>query len=189
MGMVGRAIAGCVLAVTVGLVGGCGGPVDDRVQQVRPLVDVAAQRMLLADAVAADKRTTGAPIEDLAREKVVLDVATVRGQELGLDPALVRSVVGDQIRASKAVQHGLVQRWAAGAAAVPDRSDSVEIRRTLDVLTDTLLVELSRSGSVRDEPACRETVDLARRGVARDRDLDALHSEALATALMSICRR
>lgn len=186
--MVIKAVAG-VLVVAMGLVAGCGGPFNDRAHQIRPLVDLAAQRMLLADAVAADKRATGAPIEDPVREAAVIDAAAARGQQLGLDQAVVRLVVGDQIRASKAVQQGLMQRWSAGNATVPDVADTAQVRGTIDVLTEVLLVELDRSGSVREEPTCNETLNLARRSVERDRDMDQLHSDAFGLALASICRR
>lgn len=184
--MIGRVVG--VLVLVIGLAG-CGGPFNDRAHQIRPLVDLAAQRMLLADAIAADKRATGRPIEDPVREAAVIDAAAARGQELGIDPAVVRLVVADQIRASKAVQQGLMQRWSAGNAQVPDVVDTDEVRRTIDVLTDVLLVELGRSGPVRLEPTCDETLNLARRSVERDRDMDQLHSDAFGLALASICLR
>jgi chorismate mutase len=177
-----RTIIVCVLALTA--LTGCAPAADWR---VRPVVELATDRLLLADDVAADKRTTGAPVEDLAREAVVLDTAGARAGQLGLDPAVAWAVVGDQIRASKVVQNGLLREWEAGAPAPPDRADSAMLRHSLDQVTEGLLVALSRAGGALTGPDCRSSVEELRQEVARERVLDALHADALRLAVVSLC--
>jgi chorismate mutase len=176
-----RTIIVCVLALA-GLTG-CAPSAD-----VRPVVEAATDRLLLADGVAAGKRTSGAPVEDLPREAAVLDAADSRARELGLDPALARTVVGDQIRASKVVQTGLLREWGSGVPAPPDRADVATLRKSLDQVTDGLLVALDRSAGALSGPDCRAAVEESRREITRERSLDALHADALGVAVGSLCR-
>lgn len=167
---------------------GCGASADERTVRLRPIVELAAQRILLADDVAADKHATGAPVEDLPREAVVLGAAAARARELGLDPEAARAVVGDQIRASKAVQTRLLHQWATGIPARPSRADLGTLRRSLDVLTDDLLIELNRSAGELTGPTCRASIERARRDVELEHGLGALHVDALGVAVGSLCR-
>ncbi len=68
------------------------------------LVDVLARRMALMPFVAAYKRAHGLPIEDLERERVVLEAAVRRARVAGLDAAGVRELFALLIDLAKAVQ-------------------------------------------------------------------------------------
>lgn len=59
------------------------------------------------------------------------------------------------------------------------------------VVAGLLMVAAGCGGrsTIGEEPTCNDTVNLARRSVERDRDMDQLHSDALGLALASICRR
>ncbi|WP_374205183.1 chorismate mutase [Streptomyces sp. TRM72054] len=54
-----------------------------------PLTDLLADRLLIADKVAAAKYGTDRPIDDPAREQKILDDVAARAVGLGLDPHAV----------------------------------------------------------------------------------------------------
>lgn len=184
------------LVVVVGSVGllGCAAvaPTADQTgngQALLALTDVTAQRVLLADTVAAAKWGTDAPINDPAREQVVLDAAAARSVPLGVDPAVARAVFTDQIEANKTVQSGLYSQWRAQPRQAPTARPALgEIRPVLDRITDQLLAELKATQQLRAQPTCAAELTGARHRVERARHLDPLHAGALARALISICR-
>lgn len=185
-----------VLAVAASVsVSGCaaaGPPVADEAshsESLLALVDVAAQRVQLADTVAAAKWGTDAPINDPAREKAVLDAEATKSTQLGIDPVVALAVFTDQIEANKAVQFELYSRWRAHPGEAPiTRPDLDQVRPILDRITDQLLAELKATQQRRAEPSCDSHLTGARQRVERTRRLDPLHEDALARALTSICR-
>ncbi|MEU9750618.1 gamma subclass chorismate mutase AroQ [Streptomyces niveus] len=82
-------------------------------RELTALTDLFAERLLVADKVAAAKYGTDRPIDDPARERKILDDVADRAVGLGLDPDVVVAVFGDQIEANKVVQRGLYARWDA----------------------------------------------------------------------------
>ena len=68
------------------------------------LLDLTARRLAFMPAVAAWKAARGAPIEDLERERRVLEAAESTAVEFGLDPQPVREWFALQIDLAKAVQ-------------------------------------------------------------------------------------
>ncbi|MYW64137.1 chorismate mutase [Streptomyces sp. SID8379] len=150
---------------------------------------LAAERLALADKVAAAKYGTSTPIDDPARERQVLDDVAARSAGLGLDPAYAQAVFRDQIEANKVVQRGLYARWDAHPGERPaERPDlATEVRPALDRITGELL------GALRDARAGRGTVGCAPVLVAvagreaRLQGFDALHRAGLARALPSVC--
>lgn len=153
------------------------------------LVDVAAQRVQLADTVAAAKWGTDAPINDPAREKAVLDTVATTSTQLGIDPMVALAVFTDQIEANKAVQFELYSRWSAHPGQAPiTRPDLGHVRPILDRITDQLLAELEATQQLQAEPSCAVRLTEARHRAERTRRLDPLHQDALDRALTSICR-
>ncbi|WP_206681109.1 chorismate mutase [Actinomadura sp. J1-007] len=75
-------------------------------RSLAPLVRVAAERLALADRVAAAKWGTGRPIEDAARERELLADVARRSGEMGIDPGRSVAVFRDQIEAAKLVERG-----------------------------------------------------------------------------------
>lgn len=110
-------------------------PNPDTSSQAGPLVtmtDIAAQRVQLADTVAAAKWGTDSPINDPVREKAVLDAVAAKSAQLGIDPKAAQAVFTDQIEANKAVQYGLYSRWSAHPDQAPTtRPDLSQVRPTL----------------------------------------------------------
>lgn len=153
------------------------------------LTDVAAQRVLLADTVAAAKWGTAAPIDDPVREQAVLDAAAARATQLGVDPVFARVMFTDQIEANKAVQNGLYSQWRAHPDRAPTtRPDLGQVRPILDRMTDQLLVALKVTAQIRTDPSCADQLTATRHQVDHTRHLDPLHEDALIRALSSLCR-
>lgn len=76
-------------------------------------------RLLLMKPVAAWKLDKSVPVEDLAREKVVLGKATASAEDLGIDAESTRAFFQAQIDAAKEIQRCWIERWRTGAATKP----------------------------------------------------------------------
>jgi chorismate mutase len=152
------------------------------------LVEVMARRIEIGDTVAAAKWGTPQPIDDPAREKVVVDTASSRAPGYGVDPAEAVRVFSDQIAASKVVQYGLFSRWTAHPEQAPtDRPDLARIRPVLDGITGELLTQLHATEVTRAGRACRYQLLAAEVRIVTTDHLDGLHREALRRASTSIC--
>ncbi|ELP67130.1 chorismate mutase [Streptomyces turgidiscabies] len=154
-----------------------------------PLTDLFAERLLVADKVAAAKYGTDKPIDDPVREQQILDDVSARAVGLGLDPAAVAAVFRDQIEANKVVQRGLYRRWDAHPELRPtERPDLVkEVRPILDRITTELLDALKETQGVRAGGACEPRLWLAAGRSAFGYRLDGLHLEGLGRAVPSVC--
>jgi chorismate mutase len=152
-----------------------------------PFADLSAQRVQIADLVAAAKFGTPAPIDDPAREQVVLDTVARKAIEIGVDPDDATRVFRDQIEANKIVQRGLYVRWTVDPSLAPvERPDLVTVvRPRLDRITEQLLVQLRDTERLRESPSCFGHLIAAYHRAGRD--LDSLHRSGLARALTSVC--
>ncbi len=155
-----------------------------------PLADLAVQRILLADKVAAAKFGTTQPIDDPVREKQVLDDVAARSVGLGLPPDVGVRFFRAQIEANKVVQRGLFERWTAHPDQQPaERPDlAKEVRPQLDRITGQILEQLVNTRQVRDHNVrcfvwhveAEVSADIANR-------LDALHRKAVTVSLRPVC--
>lgn len=153
------------------------------------LTDLVVDRLRVSDDVAAAKFGTDSPIDDPAREHQVLDQVRQQAGALGLDPESAAAFFRDQITASKVVQRGLFDRWTAHPDEAPTtRPDLGQIRTRLDRLTTDLLDQLKATVDIRAEriPCTVQLALAAGSAVVRQR-LDALHRQALGTAVHSVC--
>ncbi|GHA18100.1 chorismate mutase [Streptomyces purpurascens] len=158
-------------------------------QHLTPLTQLLAERLLLADKVAAAKYGTDTPIDDPAREAQILDDVRARAAVLGLDPDAVAAVFRDQIEANKLVQRGLYARWDANPGERPtERPDlAKEVRPALDRITTQLLTALQATEQARAVPSCGPRLTTAAAWSACTHRLDALHLKGLARAVPSVC--
>ncbi|WDV49981.1 chorismate mutase [Streptomyces coeruleorubidus] len=154
-----------------------------------PVTELLAQRLLLADKVAAAKYGTDTPIDDPEREARILDDVRARAVGLGLDPDAVAAVFQDQIEANKLVQRGLYARWDANPGERPtERPDlAKEVRPALDRITTQLLAALDDTERDRALPSCGPRLATAAGWSAYTHRLDALHLKGLGRALPSVC--
>jgi chorismate mutase len=153
------------------------------------VTDLVAQRLLLADKVAAAKYGTDTPIDDPVREAQILADVRDRAAAVGLDPDAVTVVFRDQIEANKLVQRGLYARWDANPGERPaERPDlAEEVRPALDRITTGLLAALRDTERGRAVPSCGPRLATAAGWSALTHRLDALHLEGLGRALPSVC--
>ncbi|MFH8658900.1 chorismate mutase [Streptomyces afghaniensis] len=161
------------------------GPTPD----LTPVTELLAQRLLLADKVAAAKYGTDTPIDDPEREARILDDVRARAVGLGLEPDAVAAVFRDQIEANKLVQRGLYARWDAHPAERPtERPDlAKEVRPALDRITTQLLAALDDTERARSLPSCGPRLATAAGWSAYTHGFDTLHLKALGRALPSVC--
>ncbi|MBB4684386.1 chorismate mutase [Amycolatopsis jiangsuensis] len=153
------------------------------------LTDLVVERLRVGDDVAAAKFGTDSPIDDPAREEQVLNQVREQAGAIGLDPDAAAAFFRDQITASKVVQRGLFDRWTTHPDQAPTtRPDLGQIRARLDQLTAELLAHLKTTMDVRaDRIPCTVQLALATgSAIVLDR-LDALHRQALGTAVHSVC--
>ncbi|MET9518036.1 chorismate mutase [Streptomyces sp. NPDC002994] len=156
---------------------------------LEPLVGLAAERVLLANQVAAAKYGTDSPIDDPSREQQVLDAVAAEARGLGLDPAEATAVFKDQIEANKLVQRELFRTWDSGTARPPEhRPTLAEIRPLIDSINHRLLAELSATDAVRHGARCAVRLVTAERTVTGRLRLSPLYETGLLRALPSVCR-
>ncbi|QKV76068.1 chorismate mutase [Amycolatopsis sp. Hca4] len=152
------------------------------------LTDLAAQRVAIADQVAAAKYGTPSPIDDPVREQQIYDSVASRAPGLGLDPADAVRFFRAQIEANKLVQRGLYARWDAHPAEAPTtRPDLGQIRPVIDGLNTGLLTELAATVPARAARSCpvRQLVTAA--VVDGFHRFDTLHARALGEATSATC--
>ncbi|MFC9745038.1 gamma subclass chorismate mutase AroQ [Streptomyces niveus] len=158
-------------------------------RELTALTDLFAERLLVADKVAAAKYGTDRPIDDPARERKILDDVAGRAVGLGLDPDVVVAVFGDQIEANKVVQRGLYARWDAHPDERPTQRPDLDkdIRPALDRITTQLLGTLAATEGVRSSRSCEVRLYGAAARSAYGHELNVLHLKGMGRALPSAC--
>jgi chorismate mutase len=152
---------------------------------VDKLVDLSAQRLLLADEVAASKAQTGKTVEDLARETEQLELLTAKAGEHQLAQTQVAAFFRWQIEANKLIQYQLL---AEASQPVGNPMDLNEIRIRLNALNRDLLQNLGPALDDLKHGACAERLRAAIDEGALRRSLDPLHKIALVRAFGDTCR-
>ncbi|MEU0842647.1 chorismate mutase [Streptomyces sp. NPDC005962] len=155
---------------------------------LRPLAGLAADRLLVADQVAAAKWGTDSPIDDPAREQEVLDAVAEQAREVGGDPVATSRIFRDQIEASKVVQRGLYRRWQADPATAPtERPDLAKVRLEINRINGELVHAIADSADARTAPSCPARLLAGALATGHEKRLDGLHAVALTRALPSVC--
>jgi chorismate mutase len=144
------------LAVTCTL-GGIGAAyAQNAVEQLQPLVEATAHRLMIGEQVALAKWDSGKAVEDAPREAHVIRGAVKDGETKGLDEASVSSFFNAQIEANKVVQYALLADWSRDGKA-PDHApvDLVnDIRPKLDEVQKSLIAELVDTVEIRKSKTC-----------------------------------
>ena len=116
-----------------------------RTALVAALAGLIDERLALMPDVARYKWNQGLAIEDLPRERQLLEAVRAQAQGRGLSPDRAEAFFAAQIEASKVMQRELFAQWRAAAAGhfdnVPDLA--TQIRPHLDALTPRLLDALA----------------------------------------------
>jgi chorismate mutase len=136
-------------------------------QQSIGLLGLIGERLEVAPDVARVKWNTNAPIEDVSRERAIIEGVARRGAEYGLDSAIAGSFFLGQIEASKTVQTALHAEWRASRqppfANVRDLDQ--DIRPMLDRLTPMMLRALVDALPVIQRQGGRELLDTRNKAV------------------------
>lgn len=162
----------------------------DDASPLTELVDAAAQRLQIAEPVAAYKWTTRGAIEDQDRVRQELAKMAAQASARRIDPDYVTRLFGDQIRATEGIEYSRFADWKLNPDAAPGQSvDLSTSRSAIDDLNQTMLNQVVGNWDLLHSPACAAQLDLAASGVVRARSLDALYRRALALATQSYCQQ
>jgi chorismate mutase len=134
-----------ISALLVLLLAGCAAPAAaPDSAKIDDLLTLIGQRLGYMNDVARNKWNTGAPIEDLPREREIIESLGREAAGYGLDAAMARDFFRAQIEASKIIQRTRFAEWRAQNQppfkSVPDLRD--HIRPALDALTPKLMQAL-----------------------------------------------
>jgi chorismate mutase len=125
------------------------------------LLGLIKERLDVAPEVARTKWNSKAPIEDLPREKQIIDGVAKGATEYGLDPQVAGTFFTGQIEASKVVQNALHAEWTARRqppfAKVADLGK--DIRPVLDRLTPAMMRALAAALPVLQQPGGRPLLE------------------------------
>nr|WP_235683639.1 MULTISPECIES: chorismate mutase [Mycobacteriaceae] len=152
------------------------------------LVSAAAQRLQVADPVAAVKWITHGDIEDPARVQQVLDAVATTAHTRGIDADYVRRIFTDQIHATEAVEYRRFAEWKLDPAAAPPSAPDLSASRSrIDALNTTIVDELAAQWDLLHSPACVPALRDAADTAATTYGLDPDYRDALAFATHSYC--
>jgi chorismate mutase-like protein len=151
-----------------------------------PLFRLIGERLSWMAPVAAWKLENERPVEDLAREKVVLEAAAMKARAAGLSGDSVRAFFQAQIDAAKAIQRCWMKRWKTGAAAPPEQApDLVEEIRPALLRLGTAIVDGLSAALEHGTPINRDDRPAFDEAVAVD-CLDAKARDALFDGLLQV---
>ncbi len=127
------------------------------------LLALMDERLKLMPDVARYKWNTQSPIEDLPREKIIIDALVKDADQTGVPAVWAETFFRAQIEAAKTVQRQLFERWRQEKAGrfedVPDLAR--ELRPRLDGLTVKLQKALKDNWAVLNNPARQSEVKAA----------------------------
>ena len=163
---------------------------SDTASPLTGLVDAAAQRLQVAETVAAAKWNTHGAIEDPDRVRVQLDQLGAAARATArVDPGYVTRVFGDQIAATEAIEYSRFADWKLNPADVPGSPpDLAASRSAIDRLNTVMLGQIEADWDVVHSPACAAQLADARDEIVAVRRLDGLYQRALTAATRSYCQ-
>jgi chorismate mutase len=153
------------------------------------LVDTAAQRLAIADPVAATKWINGGPITDPARANQVLDSVATDATAHGIEPDYVRTVFTDQIAATEGVEYTRFGQWKFDPKTAPTTApDLAASRAQIDGFNKALVDEIALHWNSLHSQGCTQDLSDAKAAVVTARGLDPLYQQALSSATRSYCQ-
>lgn len=156
--------------------------------QLLTLTRLSAERLATADRVAAAKWGTDSPIDDPAREQIVLDSVRQQAEAAGADPEATVAIFRDQIEANKLVQRELHRQWTEDPSKAPtERPDLTEIRKEINRVNTELVRAVAASDRARAARSCLGALAVTAVHVRHEKQLDRLHTRALVRAVPSVC--
>lgn len=154
------------------------------------LVDAAAQRLQVAEPVAAYKWKTHGAIEDPVRVRQQLAELGDQAIAEHVDRNYVTRVFGDQVSATEAIEYTRFADWKLNPGEAPaDSPDLSASRSAIDGLNQAMLTQIVANWDLLHSPACAPQFDTARSGIVEGRRLDGLYQRALWSATQSYCQQ
>lgn len=183
----------CVVLCVVGAGAPAGWAAPARADDLNPLaalVDTAAQRLQVADPVAAYKWNTHGAVEDPVRVRQQLAKLGDDAVVAHIDRDYVTRVFADQIRATEAVEYSRFADWKLNPGDAPaDSQDLAASRSAIDALSQAMLTQISVGWGALHSPLCAPQLDAARADTVRSRQLDDVYRRALWSATQSYCQQ
>ncbi|MGD1257382.1 chorismate mutase [Mycobacterium seoulense] len=162
----------------------------DETSSLTGLVDAAAQRLRIAEPVAAFKWTTHGAIEDQGRAQLELAKMAAQASVQQIDADYVTRLFADQISATEGIEYSRFAQWKLDPGSAPtEAADLSASRSAIDDLNQVMLSQVVAHWDLLHSPACAAQLDAATRGVVRGRRLDGLYQRALALATRSYCQQ
>jgi chorismate mutase len=160
----------------------------DSTSALTELVDAAAQRLQVAEPVAAVKWNNHGTIEDPGRVQQELAALRANATSKHIDPEYVTRAFGDQINATEAIEYQRFADWKLDPAEAPAGApDLAASRSTIDGLNQTMLTQIAANWDLLRSPQCPGQLDAARDEVRQARQLDDLYQRVLRRATQSYC--
>lgn len=126
---------------------------SERIEATTKLNQALQARLDLMPAVALWKWQEKQPVEDLKRERLVLDRVAELAEEKGVCPDEVQLFFQAQIEIAKAIQVDLHNRWNISPPGVrSEPNDIAQVRQKIDALTPEILdcwIEVQKLKSVK----------------------------------------
>ena len=136
-------------------------PAAHDVAKIDRVLVLVAERLSYMDDVARNKWNSGAPIEDLPREREIIEGLGRQAADYGLDSGTARDFFRAQIEASKIIQRTRFAQWRAQNQ--PPFKNPRDLRDTirpaLDALTPELMKSLAAAVPVLQTPGSAELVE------------------------------
>ncbi len=152
------------------------------------LVDAAAQRLQIADPVAASKWLTGGSITDPARAQQVIDAVAAEAQSDGVASDYVKQVFVDQINATEGIQYSRFAGWKFDVSTAPTSAPDLTASRSLiDGLNSKMVDQIVAQWPLLHSHECSAELDAAKSSVAAAHQFDSLMRQALDSATDSYC--
>jgi chorismate mutase len=131
------------------------------------LLGLIKERLEVAPEVARTKWNTKAPIEDLPREKQIIDGVAKGATGYGLDPKVAGTFFTGQIEASKVVQKALHAEWTARNQPPFEKVADLgkDIRPVLDRLTPAMMRALADALPVFEQAGSRQLLEARSKAV------------------------
>ncbi|MGI4813397.1 MAG: gamma subclass chorismate mutase AroQ [Janthinobacterium lividum] len=151
-------------------------------------VALASERLSLAEPIAAWKWHQHLPIEDLPREKAVLERLLGQADLYHVPREVAQPFFVDQMTASKQLQTALYAKWQkTNPPVAPDENTFAQARLEIDRVSQSMLLALGEGAPARQSASCALGLKQALRRWYGKVSLDADHRAALERALAHGC--
>lgn len=153
------------------------------------LLSAVSERIAIADEVALTKWDQKRPVLDDGREAQVVAQVTRLAPQYGIDGLDAASFFRAQMEANKFVQYQDLYTWQLrNSAPHTHRPNLLQLRKRLDILQGTILMQFASASQWRLMPNCRFATAQAVAGYSHRTHMDVLHQLALVRAMGDFCR-